>query len=164
MEVREVRAVIFDISKAFDNVWHDALVFKLKQNGIKGRALTLLSNYFLLPNSRGGGGSNNFFGVGAGVGGGGWHTTDKQYLVYFCVVGLSCKKHCIALFKYYFTFSNSSVSNVLKKWVYLMFCYLKEKLFRFYDISLLWMNDVWMICLVEIIYCLRWCGWGGGGC
>ena len=30
----EVRAVFVDISKAFDKVWHDGLIFKLKQNGI----------------------------------------------------------------------------------------------------------------------------------
>ena len=30
----EVRAVFLDISKAFDKVWHDGLIFKLKQNGV----------------------------------------------------------------------------------------------------------------------------------
>ena len=30
----EVRAVFVDISKAFDKVWHDGLIFKLEQNGI----------------------------------------------------------------------------------------------------------------------------------
>ena len=34
-----------DISKAFDKVWHEGLVFKLKQNGISGTLLALLSNY-----------------------------------------------------------------------------------------------------------------------
>ena len=41
----EVRAVFLDISKAFDKVWHDGLVFKLKQNGVSGSLLKLLSNY-----------------------------------------------------------------------------------------------------------------------
>ena len=41
----EVRAVFLDISKAFDKVWHDGLIFKLKQNGISGRLLSLLENY-----------------------------------------------------------------------------------------------------------------------
>ena len=30
----EVRAVFADISKAFDKVWHDGLIFKLEQNGV----------------------------------------------------------------------------------------------------------------------------------
>ena len=29
----EVRGVFLDISKAFNKVWHEGLVFKLKQNG-----------------------------------------------------------------------------------------------------------------------------------
>ena len=41
----EVRAVFLDMSKAFDKVWHDGLLFKLKQNGIDGNLLALLSNY-----------------------------------------------------------------------------------------------------------------------
>ena len=31
-EGKEVRAVFLDISKAFDRVWHESLLFKLKQN------------------------------------------------------------------------------------------------------------------------------------
>ena len=34
-----------DISKAFDKVWHDGLIFKLKQNGVSGELLKLLKNY-----------------------------------------------------------------------------------------------------------------------
>ena len=41
----EVRAVFLDISKAFDKVWHDGLIFKLKQNGISGSLLKLFENY-----------------------------------------------------------------------------------------------------------------------
>ena len=41
----EVRAVFLDISNAFDEVWHDGLVFKLKQNGISGSLLKLFENY-----------------------------------------------------------------------------------------------------------------------
>ena len=41
----EVRAVFLDISKAFDKVWHDGLIFKLKQNGVSGPVLNLLTNY-----------------------------------------------------------------------------------------------------------------------
>ena len=31
----EVRNVFLDISKAFDKVWHDGIIFKLTQNGIR---------------------------------------------------------------------------------------------------------------------------------
>ena len=41
----EVRAVFLDISKAFDKVWHDGLIFKLKQNGISGSLIKLFGNY-----------------------------------------------------------------------------------------------------------------------
>jgi hypothetical protein len=41
----EVRAVFLDISKAFDKVWHDGLIFKLKQNGISGSLLKLFEKY-----------------------------------------------------------------------------------------------------------------------
>ena len=41
----EVRAVFLDISKAFDKVWHDGLIFKLEQNGISGNLLKLFQNY-----------------------------------------------------------------------------------------------------------------------
>ena len=41
----EVRAVFLDISKAFDKVWHNGLIFKLKQNGICGSLLMFLQNY-----------------------------------------------------------------------------------------------------------------------
>ena len=42
----EVRSVFLDISKAFDEVWHDGIIFKLIQNGISGNLLNL-SRYFL---------------------------------------------------------------------------------------------------------------------
>ena len=38
----EVRLVFLDILKVFDKVWHEVLVFKLKQNGISGNVLNLL--------------------------------------------------------------------------------------------------------------------------
>ena len=41
----DVCSVLLDISKAFDKVWHDDLIFKLKQNGISGNLLNLLSNF-----------------------------------------------------------------------------------------------------------------------
>ena len=41
----DVRIVFLDISKAFDKLWHDGIIFKLKQNGISGNLLNLLSNF-----------------------------------------------------------------------------------------------------------------------
>ena len=41
----EVRAVFLDISKAFDKVWHDGLLFKLKQNGVSGKLLKFFESY-----------------------------------------------------------------------------------------------------------------------
>ena len=32
----DVCSVFLNISKAFDKVWHDGIIFKLKQNGISG--------------------------------------------------------------------------------------------------------------------------------
>ena len=41
----DVRCLFLDISKAFDKVWHDCIIFKMKQNGISGNLLNLLSNF-----------------------------------------------------------------------------------------------------------------------
>ena len=35
----EVRGVLLDISKAFDKVWHNGLIYELKQNGVSGNLL-----------------------------------------------------------------------------------------------------------------------------
>ena len=43
----EVRAVFLDISKAFDKVWHEGIIFKLKQNGVSGKLLELFRSYLL---------------------------------------------------------------------------------------------------------------------
>ena len=44
-EIFNVRSVFLDISKVFNKVWHHGLIFKLKQNGISGNLLNLLSNF-----------------------------------------------------------------------------------------------------------------------
>ena len=41
----ETRGVFLDISKSFDKVWHDVLLFKLKQNGMSGNLLDV-TTYF----------------------------------------------------------------------------------------------------------------------
>ena len=43
----DLRSVFLDISKAFDKVWHDGLIFKLKQNGISNNLFNLLSNFLI---------------------------------------------------------------------------------------------------------------------
>ena len=41
----DVSGVFLDISKAFDKVWHEGILFKLKTYGVNGEVLTLLTNY-----------------------------------------------------------------------------------------------------------------------
>ena len=41
----DVRGVFLDISKAFEKVWHKGIIFKLKQNGICGKLLSVLSEF-----------------------------------------------------------------------------------------------------------------------
>ena len=41
----EVTSVFLDISKAFDKVWHDGVIFKLTQNDISGNLLNLLRDF-----------------------------------------------------------------------------------------------------------------------
>ena len=41
----EVRSVFLDLSKAFDKVWHENLLYKLKSIGISGELYNLLENY-----------------------------------------------------------------------------------------------------------------------
>ena len=41
----EVRGVFLDISKAFDKVWRDGLIFKLQENGISGNLLKVLKHF-----------------------------------------------------------------------------------------------------------------------
>ena len=41
----EVWVVLPDMSKAFDKVWHQGLIYKLRQVGISGEALAFISSY-----------------------------------------------------------------------------------------------------------------------
>ena len=65
----EVRAVFLDISKAFDKVWHEGLLFKLNQNGVMGNMSKLLKNYLTNRKQRVvlNGSSSSFFDVESGV-------------------------------------------------------------------------------------------------
>ena len=42
---KEVRSVYLDISKAFDKVWHEGMIFKLKQVGVGGYMLDILTDF-----------------------------------------------------------------------------------------------------------------------
>ena len=44
-DVFEVRSVFLDISKAFDKVWHEGIIFKLQQNSILDDLLNILSDF-----------------------------------------------------------------------------------------------------------------------
>ena len=48
----EVRSTFFDISKAFDKVWHDGVIFKLEQNGISGDLLNILIDFLSIRKQR----------------------------------------------------------------------------------------------------------------
>ena len=41
----EVRGLFLDISKAFDRVWHESLIFELQGNGISGKLVLLLKDF-----------------------------------------------------------------------------------------------------------------------
>ena len=65
----EVRGVFLDISKAFDKVWHEGLIYELQQNGISGELLNILIDFLsnrkqrVLVNGQ----SSNWVDVKAGV-------------------------------------------------------------------------------------------------
>ena len=44
--------MFLDISKAFDKVWHEGLIFKLKTYGVEGKLIMLLENYLKNRNQR----------------------------------------------------------------------------------------------------------------
>ena len=41
----EIRGIFIDISKTFNRVWHDGLIFKLQENGISSKLLLLLKDF-----------------------------------------------------------------------------------------------------------------------
>ena len=42
---KETHAIFLDISKAFDKVWHEGLIFKLKSDGVSGKLLDLIISF-----------------------------------------------------------------------------------------------------------------------
>ena len=43
-QTSDVRGVFFDISKVFDKVWREEILFKLETYGAKGKLLNLIKN------------------------------------------------------------------------------------------------------------------------
>ena len=43
---QDVRGIVLDIPKAFNKIWHEGLLFKLKAFGVKGEFLNLLCIFF----------------------------------------------------------------------------------------------------------------------
>ena len=48
----EIRAILLDISEAFDKVWHDGLIFKMRQYAVSGRLLKCFQGYLHNRNQR----------------------------------------------------------------------------------------------------------------
>ena len=65
----DVRGVFLDISKAFDKVWHQGVILKLKQNGISGNLLKIIEDFLSNRYQRVvlNGQYSNWAGVNAGV-------------------------------------------------------------------------------------------------
>ena len=42
---KEIRVIFYDISKAFDRVWHKGLIYKLQLMGIRGKLINWFGNY-----------------------------------------------------------------------------------------------------------------------
>ena len=69
----DMRGTFLDISKAFDKVWHERLIFKLKTRGVEGNLLKLLENYLtdrqqrVVLNGRTSSWQNSYAGVPQGV-------------------------------------------------------------------------------------------------
>ena len=66
---KEGRSVYLDISKAFDKVWHEGLIFKLKQYCVSGHMLNILTDFLLnrLQWTNTNGKFSNWNGISAGV-------------------------------------------------------------------------------------------------
>ena len=65
----DVRSVYLDISKAFDRVWHDGLIYKLKRCNVSGQLLFLIQSFLKDRKQRTvlNGQSSNWGDISAGV-------------------------------------------------------------------------------------------------
>ena len=45
LSILEVRVVLLDMSNVFDKIWHEGLIYELRQVGIPGEALALLITF-----------------------------------------------------------------------------------------------------------------------
>ena len=43
---KDARGIFLDLSKAFDRVWHDGLIYKINRIGITGNSLKLIESSF----------------------------------------------------------------------------------------------------------------------
>ena len=48
----EIRAIFLDIDKAFDKVWKEGLIYKLKRIGIEGEMLDILSSFLRIDSKK----------------------------------------------------------------------------------------------------------------
>ena len=48
----DTRSIFLDMSKAFDKVWHEGLLYKLREYGIHGNLYNLLINYLMCRKQR----------------------------------------------------------------------------------------------------------------
>ena len=48
----ETSEVFLDISKTFDKVWHEGLLYKLKQNGTSGNLVNIITDFLSLRKQR----------------------------------------------------------------------------------------------------------------
>ena len=89
----DVRSVYLDISKAFDRVWHDGLIYKLKRCGVSGQLLLLIQSFLSGRKQRTvlNGQSSNWGEISAGVSQGSI-LGPLFFLVYIndLAVGLKC--------------------------------------------------------------------------
>ena len=109
----EVRGVFLDISKAFDRVWHDGLLYKLKLLGICGRYYNLIQSFLDNRHQRVvlNGQSSNWSLVEAGV-------PQGSILALYCSLFtlMICHKDCVVMQNYLLTTLLSSQQSLVLRY------------------------------------------------